>query len=190
EWGYVSHLYEFKKGKKFRYEKSTCTGGFDGTGRYEISNDTIVFRFDPFEPEPARFKITRSQALDSSVVVHLCIEDAQNGCFLRNYQANLYAGGKLLSHDCGDRLGSALIWAKGQDSVTLHVSHLNFSPFNLTLEGKCGYSIYLELEPKPDQSFQLLRFTKDTLILGFFDYPDFQEVLVRDRREKKRKGYQ
>lgn len=179
--------YRFEKGNKIQYRFNTCTRSLGGSGHYRIQRDSIVFCFDSLEVYPSSCEIKGFSKNDTAIILHLRVVDAENFGFLLNCPVEVYADdGRLLRRLLCDKSGYTGVAVPRQDSVTIRITHLNFVPFTFGLKGKGEYKVLVELEKSRIQTNQLIKFTRDSLVLGLPEYPMYPSRYARFPKEVER----
>lgn len=182
EGGYVNQYFSFRKKHRFAYQITTCTSEFEGRGHYRKNGDTLMLAFEGYDAVPSRYRIKYEKPLDSLTVVHLLVwVGTQPGDFVWNYHASLGARDNIMYDTCNNTTGISRLAVRSQDSVTLHLSHLNFPPFELRLAPRREYKIEIEWERNPVWHFRTERFTRDTIVLNIMDCKNCHERYYIDR---------
>lgn len=184
--GGVGREYRFEKGNKVYYRYSMCTGSYSGSGHYSIRHDSIVFAFDSLDVYPSSCKIKGPLRNDTAIIVRLRVVDAENFGFLLNCPVEVYADGRRLRRLLCDKGGCTGMVAPRQDSVSIRIAYLNFVPFTFGLKGTGEYNVLVELERSRVQTNRLIKFTRDSLVLGRPEYPMHPSGFARFPKEVER----
>ena len=193
---YTAYCYELRKGGKFSFEESTCTGGSQGIGDYKIIGDTIKFQFKKRqEVKRGRYELHKVQELDKKIIVNLMVVDSQSRESIMGYSAFMYSDDVRIGGEAGDLEGKAsLKTAFNQKPIRLVITSTAMHSVNFEIKDDGAYNVLVELadawfQPISPQLriYKLVKLNNKNLVIGGFGEKEWTTTLFRYEKKEKRK---
>ena len=189
---YNGFCYELKKNGEFKYDEGTCTFASQGIGKYEITGDTIKFRFEDFEIKRGNYEIEKNKEIEKGIMVDLSVVDSQSKEPILAYSAAIYSNGVLIGGEVGDLNGKAeLVAAYNENPVNIEITFTGYHPLNIEINEAGRYEVNAEIVRggvfpirKQEWIFRLIELNKDSMVIGEFDIYDWSRTLYRYEEKK------
>lgn len=170
--------YTFKKDNTFRYDFGGCLGYTYGTGKYEISGDTIRFIYDEgVELPKGKIEISKIRDIQDSIIINMLVKDSVDHELLPFYSAGIYQSEQLVGGFEGNAKGELEIMLPSSDlDYKIELVYVGYPKFNFFIKEAGQYSAVVYLSSNFDsrrtrivEEFKLITLNRKEFIYGGFD---------------------